>query len=362
LTARAARDVMPPMPPTSAHLNGSVNLEDTETVMREVAGRIPEGLRRIPDGETGDRGNWIWFQFQKFQQMDALELESPDADPSQYTTPTLKVREGVDPASVEWPDLGYAAVYAQSFATFTRLQHEGAVPAGVRFQAQYPTPLASIAGFIAAADQMALLPSYEAALFADLQSLLAAVPHDRVAVQWDVAVEFGLLEQAAFDTAVGDTGWVTDAVARCIDQVPADVPAGAHLCYGDYGHKHFLEPASLATQVGVIHALGEKASRPLSFVSLTVPQNATAPEYFAPLAELRVPDETELYLALVPYHPESQASGTTDEQIRLVDEQLGTREWGICTECGMGRVEREDVLPMLDSYREILRSQSSLRS
>jgi hypothetical protein len=67
------------MPPTSAHLNGSVNLEDAETVMREVSARIPHGLRRLPDGETGDRGNWIFFQFLKFQQMDALELENPDA-------------------------------------------------------------------------------------------------------------------------------------------------------------------------------------------------------------------------------------------------------------------------------------------
>jgi hypothetical protein len=343
------------MPPTTAHLNGSVNLEDTETVMREAATRIPDGLRRLPDGETGDRGNWIFFQFLKFQQMDALELENPDADPSQYTTPTLKLRDGVDPAAVVWPDLGYAAVYRESFDTFARLQEEGVVPAGVRFQVQYPTPLASIAGFIAADEQPALLPSYEAALFADLQALLGAVPHDRVAVQWDVAVEFGLLEQTTFaPEGAPDAGWVTDAIARCIDQVPAGVPVGAHLCYGDYGHKHFMEPTSLATQVSVIHALGEKASRPVSFYSLTVPQDKAEADYFAPLGGLRVPDETELYLALVPYHPETQASGTTDEQIRLVDAQLGVREWGICTECGMGRVEREDVLPMLDSYREIL--------
>ena len=342
------------MPPTSAHLNGSVNLEDTETVMREVAGRIPEGLRRVPDGETGDRGNWIFFQFLKFQEMDALEFETSDVDPETYTTPTLKLRDGVDPSTVTWPDLGYAAVYQQSYEAFSRLEQEGVIPSDVRFQVQYPTPLASIAGFIAADDQMALLPSYEQALFADLQQLLAAVPHDRLAVQWDVAVEFGMLEQATFATAETDAGWITDALARCVDQVPADVPVGAHLCYGDYGHAHFMQPTSLATQVSVIHAIGEKASRPLSFVSMTVPQDTTAPEYFAPLADLRVPDDTELYLALVAYHPGQQAAGTTDEQIRLVDEQLGGREWGICTECGMGRVEREDVLPMLDSYREIL--------
>jgi hypothetical protein len=38
----------------------------------------------------------------------------------------------------------------------------------------------------------------------------------------------------------------------------------------------------------------------------------------------------------------------------VLHDRLGAPEWGICTECGMGRVEPDDVLPMLDSYREIL--------
>ena len=57
------------MPADHVHFNGSVNLVDTESVMREIAARVPSGLRRIPDGETGDRGNWIFFQLQKFLQL-----------------------------------------------------------------------------------------------------------------------------------------------------------------------------------------------------------------------------------------------------------------------------------------------------
>jgi hypothetical protein len=44
------------MPADHVHFNGSVNLADAESVMREIASRVPSGLRRIPDGETGDRG------------------------------------------------------------------------------------------------------------------------------------------------------------------------------------------------------------------------------------------------------------------------------------------------------------------
>jgi len=49
-------------PPDHAHFNGSVNLADADSVTREIAVRVPSGLRRIPDEETGDRGSWIVFQ------------------------------------------------------------------------------------------------------------------------------------------------------------------------------------------------------------------------------------------------------------------------------------------------------------
>lgn len=65
--------------------------------------------------------------------------------------------EGVDPAQVSWPDLGYADAYRESFETFAALRKEGVIPAGVRFQVEYPTPLASIGGYIVPEQQQELL-------------------------------------------------------------------------------------------------------------------------------------------------------------------------------------------------------------
>jgi hypothetical protein len=61
------------MPPSSVHFNGSVNLPDAETVMREISARIPDGVRRMTDGETGERNYWIHFQIRKFRQMPEFE-------------------------------------------------------------------------------------------------------------------------------------------------------------------------------------------------------------------------------------------------------------------------------------------------
>jgi hypothetical protein len=351
------------MPPTAVHFNGSVNLPDAGTVMREISARIPKGVRRMTDGETGDRNYWINFQVQKFQQMPEFETVSvgmayetaPDAPPM----PQLRLTEGASAEMISWPNLGYADEYTESFATFERLQNEGAIQAGVRFQMQYPTPLASMAGTIAADDQPKVAPSYEQALFADLDTALERLPHDRIAVQWDVAVEFGALEGAMGPTVPIEL--IVPGLVRCLERVPDDVPVGMHLCYGDYGHQHFKQPESLQMQVDLVNAVTAASKRPLNFVSFTVPQGRNDGAYFQPLVGLRTGSETELYFALVPYHPDDQAPGTTAEQIEHIDAGLsnspaGARPWGICTECGMGRVDAGDVPRILDLHSQILSS------
>jgi hypothetical protein len=349
------------MPPTTVHFNGSVNLPDAETVMREISSRIPNGVRRMTDGETGDRNYWISFQTRKFEQMPEFETvavgtayeTASDAPPM----PRLRLTEGALAEMINWPNLGYADEYSKSFATFERMQKEGAIPADVRFQLQYPTPLASIATTIAPDDMPRIAASYEEALFTDLDTALERLPHDRVSVQWDVAVEFGALEGAMGPKLPIDQ--IAPGLVRCIERVPTDVPVGMHLCYGDYGHQHFKQPESLQMQVDLVNAVIAAAQRPLNFVSFTVPQGRNDSAYFEPLGGLRTGSETELYFALVPYHPDDQAPGTTAEQIEHIDAALlnsaaGARPWGICTECGMGRVDAADVARLLDLHRQIL--------
>src|SRR2546428_276832 len=47
-----------------AHLVGSVPLASAEAVFQAVAGAIGDRLRRIPDGETGPRADWIVWELQ----------------------------------------------------------------------------------------------------------------------------------------------------------------------------------------------------------------------------------------------------------------------------------------------------------
>ena len=352
------------MPPSSVHFNGSVNLRDAETVMREISSRIPTGVRRMTDGETGERNYWIDFQIQKFLAMPELETVSSGQayeteDTSAPAMPQLRLADGVSPDAVTWPDLGYADAYIGSFQTFRALQEDGTIPADVRFQVQYPTPIAPLAGSIVPEDLPRLAMSYEAALLADLDKAIATIGHDRCAVQWDVAVEFGLLEDAFGPGTSPPFEDIAASLASCADHVPDDVPVGMHLCYGDYGHQHFKQPDSLDLQVRLVNAVLAAANRTVNWFSFTVPQGRGDEDYFAPLRDVQAGPDTELDFALVPYYPDDQPPSTTAEQVRLIDAALaqsssGPREWGICTECGMGRVASKDVPTLLDLHREIL--------
>ena len=91
-----------------AHLIGSVPLPDCETVFRQVAGELGPYLRRLPDGETGERGRWIFLQALMLRSHPAME-EDPTEPPFRFVqwdgkvireTKRLRFKPGVDPQSV----------------------------------------------------------------------------------------------------------------------------------------------------------------------------------------------------------------------------------------------------------------------
>jgi len=343
------------MPPSMVHVNGSVNLSDAESVMRALAEHVP-ALRRIPDGETGERHLWLAFQESRFQDADGL-VPVPEADGrlAELGSHLVRLETGYDAAEVRFPNLGFASYYLDSYTIFDRLQREGAIGLGTRFQVQYPSPLASTASYVDGPDVLAVLPAYERALLADLDRVIDGVPARSLAVQWDLPVEIGVLEMPEFFPVSASLKLedLAIAVGRCVDHVPEEIPVGMHLCYGDFEHRHFKEPESLQTQVRFFNAVQASAKRGVSWCAFTVPQDARAAEFFAPLSELDASD-AELSFGIVPYHPDRQVPGTTEDQVSLIDQRLAGRAWGLSTECGLSNVEPDALPAMLDLHSELL--------
>lgn len=344
--------------PQGALLVGSINLPDAETTIRAAAAQLGDRLRRIPDGEVGERFHWIVFQPDRLAVTPGLErvgaepilLRGLDLRP-------LRLAAGVTAAELELPSLGYAAAAAESYAVFARLRAEGAVPAGTRFQVSLPTPVALIASFVDPADRAAFEPVYEAALHRELAEILAAVPHADLAIQWDCALEFALIEAAAAPGRLGpgiapwfDDVWggVLDRAARQAALVPAGVELGFHLCYGDVGERHFVEPSDAGALVRFASGLLDRVPRPITWLHLPVPIERSDDAYFAPLAGLALPAGTELYLGLV--HREDGAAGAA---ARIETALRHAPAFGVATECGFGRAPEGTAAPLFAAHREV---------
>ena len=102
---------------TGAHLVGSVPLADAESVFRTVAKELGPFLARIPDGETGNRHRWIWWQREMLLNHPSMELDpdTPAFELRQWdgvlirATDWLRFKAGASPDTVTF-DTGYAAV------------------------------------------------------------------------------------------------------------------------------------------------------------------------------------------------------------------------------------------------------------
>ncbi|AXH95518.1 hypothetical protein [Ornithinimicrobium avium] len=339
-----------------AHLTGSVNFDDAEKTMRTVAGILGAHVARIPDGEVGKRFHWIMFQPDVLGQADGIERVGGEPIPfgAGLDARPLRLAEGLDPAELELPPLGYADAARESYAIFTRLREEGTISAGTRFQVSLPTPVAVVGSFFTGDDRTAVEPVYADALLGELEQILEEVSHEDLAIQWDVASEMGILEGASgYGTPM--QGWWTGDVlegmvarlAALVDAVPEDVEVGVHLCYGDAGEKHFVEPTDTANLVRVANALISAAGRQLTWLHLPVPITRTDEAYYAPLADLA--DVPELYLGLV--HREDGPEGAR-ARIAAAAAVLD-RDFGVATECGIGRAPEGTTEGILRTHAEV---------
>ena len=330
-----------------AHLVGSVPLASAEAVFQTVAAEIGDRLRRIPDGETGPRSDWIVWQLPVFTSQPQLEVVPPGPD-SWRPLPRVRLGEGVRPDRVVFEALGYAEAAIASYRVFARLKRDGLVPVACRFQVCLPTPLAPISAFVVPEHQGALERSYEERLLAELQVILREVPRDQVAVQWDTNFEFGMLE-GVFPVWFEDVkGGILERLLRLSRQVPPDVELGYHFCYGDVQHRHFKEPADAGKLVEVANALAASLGRPLNWIHMPVPRDRIDEAYYAPLAELRLRPETELHLGLV--HHTDGAEGTAR---RMEVAGRFASGFGIATECGWGRRAPASIPDLLRIHREL---------
>ena len=335
-----------------AHLIGSVALPDAETVFRAVAGELGPYLKRIPDGETGARSRWIWWQREMLMQHPAMELDPTAAKlPIRQwdgklirETELIRFKPGIDPDTVTF-ETGYPAAAIASYAVFKRLRNEGVIPAHVRFQMPLPTLMATAFMYISPANIPAYLAAYERSLLGDLARIAAAIPHEELAIQWDVCQEVLVFENYYPWRPENYKALTLALLARLGNAVPAGVELGYHLCYGSPADEHLVMPKDLGICVELTAGFEAALERSFDFLHLPVPKDRTDDAYFAPLDRLALPAETTLYLGLI--HNDDHAG----DKARITAAKRHWSRFGIATECGWGRGDPARVPGLLASHR-----------
>jgi hypothetical protein len=333
------------------HLVGSIGLDSVEEILRTAGMTLGRRLVRVPDGEVGPRRLWLSFQYPLLRSSPFLRPDPGGAVRATSKFPKLCLADGVKEEEIRFGELGYAREARASYLDFVAARKRGEIPAKARFQVCLPTPMGVIYAFCIE-DGIGIIDRvYEKAMIAEVEAICRAIPHEDLCIQWDFCHEMIILDgqsQDWFPLVNADLPAIMARMQRICAPVPVGVELGIHLCYGDFGASHFIQPKDAGRMVEVANAMATSIKRPITYMHFPVPLKRNDEAYFVPFKDLKLAPETEVYLGVV--HLSEGVEGVAE---KLAHARRFTRVDAISTECGIARARKPDLV------RQILELQAA---
>ena len=329
-------------------LIGSVPLKTVEDVMRTFGGAFGPYLPAIPDGEVGERQSWVLrLSYQIFNghiDLDTIKRPAP-VNGVERLMPQgrddvwqFKVRDGVERVRFGNPGyrLGYAKDAVNSYFVFKTLREKGVLPKDMRFQISMPMVNSVIRSltFPVPGDLEKIRPGYEEAIAAELDAIFESIPHEDLAIQWDMAWEIA----AVYDGLPGDPNESriethVAPVRRLSKKFPEKVALGFHFCFGTFGGWPRFTPKDLGRAVELANAAVVAAGRRVDWVHMPTLDN-TDDAFYAPLAQLDVKG-ARVYVGMIHSMP------SFAQRLAIVKKYL--KDFGLAAYCGFGRTPPEQL-------------------
>lgn len=340
--------------PRDIHLVGSVPLPDARAVFETVSAALGSSLKRIPDGETGERLNWVFWQEALFAGHPAFERSDKDFQlhATSGKTRRYRLKQGLSARDVSFDNIFYADAALGSWRSFKALKDGGRIAPGTKFQVDLVPAHSVIWLFVDEDLHEAIDPVYNAAVKREIDKLAAAIPHDELAIQLDVAsAVFARLERGDASSYGATKAEMFDTFARILldlgNHVPEDIELLYHFCYGDAGHRHVVEPTDMGDMVELANRLAAGIKRTIELIHMPVPRDRSDEAYFEPLRRLNPRPETEFCLGLVHY-----TDGVAGTRKRLATAEKFVTDFSIATECGFGRRDPATIPKLLRIHAE----------
>ena len=314
----------------------------------DVAGSALAGYaKRIPDGEAQ---GWNTFPAATLAKAEGLEPSGRTArmQPEMPAYPLYHVTPGGKASDIRFAPVGYDRIALASYEAFKAARNAGKISAQTRFQVSLPTPFATIGARVVPEQVPEILPAFEEHYFQEVDAIVRTIPAQDLAFQWDVAVEIVQSLEGNRPTLkdFAPLEFLAAAIARAIDRVPAGIEAGFHLCYGNPGGRHIVEPRDTRVMVDLANATFDAVKRDVNWLHMPNPKARNDDAYFAPLRNLKLPLQTEFYLGLV------HASDSADEMKgRIATAKKFAPYFGVGWECGMRAFKPENIPEMLELHK-----------
>jgi hypothetical protein len=168
---------------------GSVPLSSSEDVFRFLSKEIGDLVAQIPDGETGERSNFIIWAADRLKHAKGIEIDSDCVSPVWPSRQTVRAVQGIAAEQIDFGANIYADAALKSYSDFRRLRSQGIIPAHVRFQVSLPTALGVIFTHTTPSSRRVIWDAYERHLIGDVRKIVQNIPHLDLAIQWDIAPE-----------------------------------------------------------------------------------------------------------------------------------------------------------------------------
>lgn len=338
----------------SAHLVGSTPFENCDEAMEIALTRLPGRLRTLPDGETGERRDWIIHIVESLRRHPDLEVTREGHWGDYDDTLTFRVRPGHQLRG-ETLDFGHVGDVEASYPRFVEQRAaRGLSPAELRFQVGIPGDF-----------DMALFTLGPRAAFLNRRPFtdatveeirrIHAIAGDDVVFQLEVPAELIFVAQVPGPLQPLAAMFLARGLRNVAKRSPRGARFGIHLCVGDMNHRALARMRDARPLVLLANAIVRAwpRSRPLDFIhapfAAAVEPPVLDPDFYAPLADLRLPASTRFIAGIV---HEDRSLDEERELLSLIERHVGRRV-DVATSCGLGRRDREAALATLERAREL---------
>ena len=336
----------------AAHLVGSLPGESALDAMTRVIERLGPMLRSLPDGETGDRRNWIINSIESLRSHPDLELVR-EGDWSDYDkVPRFRIRRGHQLSGATL-DLGHVGAAAASLSVFEEAKSLG-LSDDVVFQVGVPGDFDMAMFSLGPVGALRHKRPFTEATVADVRrvNLLA---EGKAVFQIEIPAELVLLARMPRFLRPFIARMLAKQVAAIAAATDPGTRFGIHLCLGDMNHRALGRITDSRPLVLLTNALVKAwpADRPLEFVHAPFAAADDPPpadeRFYAPLSGMVLPTSTR-FIAGIAHEGQS-----LEDQLRIrgwIDRAVG-RSVDISTSCGLGRRDEDAAMAALDRIKEL---------